>query len=241
MTPSAGAAQPDAAADASADANVIHWGWRGLLVFVAALALTAAAFIWFPASPTTVKTQQVTKRDTVVAPQTKTKKAFASRATKHRTRTTTTTIAGRLGDATTAKPAGSEGSRSETLTIALLAGALVLLALAAIGRAPTKLAAGSVSAEWAAVAPKAAATLASEARRQGVEDPEQLRAASERLFGHLAATITPRSTGTGWSGGPRWRRSTGAGSGWGTSLGDDYIAGLARESLETAAREPKTS
>src|SRR4051812_32250664 len=109
----------------SAEPGAIGSGWRWLLAVAAIALLVAAAFVWFPASPKTVKSEQVQKTDVNVAPATKSKKNAASRTTRHTTSTTTTTVSGRITDASAAKPSGSEQRRSEPLTVALLAGALL--------------------------------------------------------------------------------------------------------------------
>jgi hypothetical protein len=219
--------------------NNMPAGWRALLLVLALVSIAGAAGVWLPATPVTVKTQTESTTDSVVAPKSKNKTTTASRTTQHVTTKKTVTVNGRASQEATAKPSGSEGRRSETLTIALVGAGFLLLILAAIGKVPTKFGAGTFSAEWAAdVAPQAAASLASEAAKQGVDDPERLRQASELLFEQLlqgVSAVTPSSPGLRLPFGMGSRRRATGGE---ATPSDALVQHLAERSVAAVIEEP---
>jgi hypothetical protein len=152
-----------------------------------------AAILWWPAPPATVQSRTET---TVSTTDTSTPKSRARRwhttpATRTQTTTKTTVtsqiVDGRPDQASEAQPAGSPTRRSEAITVALLAGALLLWLLAAVGRVPSKVSVGAASAEWAPpLTPKEAETLATKvtekAKERGINDPKEVGSAYSRAY-----------------------------------------------------------
>jgi len=214
------------------DPGQIPDGWRVTLVVAALALLAGAGLLWLPETPATlqIKTEISTERS--VGSPTATAKTPEERTTTKRTLKTTKTLDGRRDQEAEAKPPGEAERRSETLSAALLAGSLVLLLLAAMGRVPLKIGGGGASLELAPFPAEAAAQLAKEAAEQGVTDPEQLKEAAERIqttvaFDQWREYLDPSAK--------TWQQRLFLSHP--TSPGDEYFSELAKSSLEAAAPE----
>jgi hypothetical protein len=157
---------------------------RVLLAGTGVVLLVVAGVLWFSAPPATVQTKTETTSEKTVAPPTPAKRAASARTTRHTGTVTTQTLNGRADQFAHAQPSGAQGLRSEVVTVALLAAALLLLILAAVPRLPSKVGIGSASAEWP-VDPSdvaaASAAVSAEAMTYGLADPLLVSEAARRV------------------------------------------------------------
>lgn len=199
-------------------------------MFAAVVLLLGAACIWLPETPATLQIKTETTTEKGVGAATATAKTREERTTTKRTVKTTKTLDGRRDQEADAKPPGEAKRRSETLSGALLAGSLLLLLLAAMGRVPLKLGAGAASFELAPFPQEAVVEFAKKAAEKGVTDDDELKKAAMRMetavaFDQWRQYLDP--TGRTLESRPIFLSHR-------TSPGDDYWSEVAKSALETS-------
>lgn len=213
-------------------------GIRIAMLIVGLAFLVLAAVLWWTAPEATVQNTTETKVVSTTTEPNRTNCKYRRHrrhrqhcrcvtGTKRTTKTVTTSqiLDGRSDQADTAQPTGGHARRSETVTVTLLAGAVLLLMLAAIGRAPSKVSVGGAGAEWAPpLTPDETETLATKvsekARDRGIQDPKEVGSAVARAYSEALEEKRRQITG-----------QTPVTVAWGTEFVDSYFDKLADKAV----------
>jgi hypothetical protein len=215
--------------ETSPDGDRLAPGVRIAMLAGGVALIVLAGALWWPAPPATVQSRSATTVSTTSAPGLG-RVARRSHATMRTTTTTTTTsqiLDGRADQASEAQPAGSPARRSETITVALIAAALLLWLLAAMGRVPSRLSFGALKAEYRPLTREETKDLATKvtvkAAERGMWSPEAVGSAFSRAYSEAL----------------REKRKTafqGPGNvAWGADLVDTYFDKLADEAVSEEA------